>query len=154
MKHPGKLNVWGCFGSAGFGELEIFPENMTGEKYKAILESHLLSSAAAAVPRRWRFQDDNDPKHRSRLVRNWLEENNINRMDWPSNSPDLNPIENVWALLKKRVGQRAPKTLDQLQQHIKEEWEQLPRTLAAKLVASMPGRLDSVITRGGDSIDY
>lgn len=154
FKHPGGVNVWGCFGSRGFGEIHIFPENMTAAIYVDILGRHLLRSAKRTVPANWIFQDDNDPKHRSRLAKQWLRDHNIKCLGWPSNSPDANPIENVWSPLKDCVAAREPATLDQLEQYIREEWSKLTPDLAARLVNSMPHRMELLIEAGGDSIDY
>ena len=154
FKHPGGVNVWGCFGSRGFGNVHIFRENMTAAVYVDILERHLLPSAKRAVPTSWIFQDDNDPKHRSRLAKQWLRDHNVKSLAWPSNSPDANPIENVWAPLKDRVAAREPATLDQLEQYIKEEWAKLTPDFALRLVQSMPRRMAALIDAGGDSIDF
>jgi transposase len=154
FKHPGGVNVWGSFGSRGFGDIHIFRENMTGPIYKDILEQHLLPSAQRAVPANWVFQDDNDPKHRSKVVKQWVRNHNIKTLAWPSNSPDANPIENVWAPLKDRVAAREPATLDQLERYIREEWAKLTPDFAARLVQSMPRRMEALIAAAGDSIDY
>jgi hypothetical protein len=154
FKHPGGVNVWACIGPLGFGDIHIFRENLTGEGYVGILETRLLRSAKRAVPPAWIFQEDNDPRHRSRTAQKWLETHGIKRLDWPSNSPDLNPMENVWHLLKDHVAGRRPKNLDELEQCIREEWANLPRDLAGRLVESMPRRMHAVIDASGDSIDY
>ena len=82
------------------------------------------------------------------------DEHNIKRLDWPANSPDLNPIENVWALLKGRVANRRPGNLDELELTIKQEWNALTRDYAFSLISSMPSRLKQVIERDGDAVDY
>jgi len=127
---------------------------MTGPIYKDILEQHLLPSAQRAVPANWVFQDDNDPKHRSKVVKQWVRDHNIKTLAWPSNSPDANPIENVWAPLKDRVAAREPATLDQLERYIREEWAKFTPDFAARLVQSMPRRMEALIAAAGDSIDY
>lgn len=55
------------------------------------------------MPRNQVFQHDNDPKHTIKLVKNWLSNNNMSVLDWPEQSPDLNPIENVWAEVVKQM---------------------------------------------------
>jgi transposase len=154
VKYPGKVNVWGCFGSKGFGYIYVFRENLTGSLFSTILDECLLESAKRAVPKQWILQQDNDPKHTSLVARRWLDEHNIKRLDWPANSPDLNPIENVWALLKDRVANRRPGNLDELEQTIKQEWNALTRDYAFSLISSMPSRLKQVIERDGDAVDY
>lgn len=154
FKHPGSVNVWGCFGRRGFGSIHIFRENLTGELYRDILNTHLRQSAAACVPARWVFQDDNDPKHRSRVAKQWLATHKIRRLDWPPNSPDANPIENVWRPLKDNVAARRPKNLDQLERYIREEWDKFTPDYAATLVGSMPNRISELIKQNGDVIQY
>jgi transposase len=154
FKHPGAVNVWACLGRRGFGDIHIFRENLTGTLYRGILEAHLQPSASRVVPRRWTFQDDNDPKHRSSTVKEWLTQQNITRLDWPPNSPDANPIENVFRPLKDNVAARQPRDLDQLEKFIREEWAKLRPEYAAALVDSMPHRIEALIASKGDVIDY
>jgi len=127
---------------------------MTGPLFTTILDECLLESAQRAVPNQWILQQDNDPKHPSRVARKWLDEHNIKCLDWPANSSDLNPIENVWALLKDRVANRRPGNLDELESIIRQEWNALSRDYAVRLISSMPGRLKQVIDRDGDAVDY
>ena len=51
----------------------------------------------------WILQEDNDPKHRSHLCTSWKAENGITTLDWPSQSPDANLIENVWSVVKRKL---------------------------------------------------
>jgi transposase len=75
------------------------------------------------------FQQDNSRPHTARLTMDYLEQNNINVLPWPSKSVDLNPIEHLWDHLNKRVRQRQPppQTFDQLCQMLQQEWRTIPR---------------------------
>ena len=83
---------------------------MDGKFYTEILEKH-LPEVRNMLRGNWRLQQDNDPKHTSRIAKEFLDENVPEVMDWPSNSPDLNPIENLWAIVKRNVELRRPKNL-------------------------------------------
>ena len=75
-------------------------------------------------------------------------------MDWPSNSPDLNPIENLWAIIKRNVELRRPKNLSELEHFLGEEWRNIPNSLLISLVNSMPQRCREVIENNGERISY
>ncbi|CDO72269.1 hypothetical protein BN946_scf184970.g121 [Trametes cinnabarina] len=101
----GKVTVWGCITSRGVGHLHQIIGTMDAKMYRDILEESLLGTLYDhhLSPRTIIFQHDNDPKHKSHLVQEWLEKQNILVLPWPSSSPDFNIIENVWAHIKKRL---------------------------------------------------
>ncbi len=102
----------------------------------------------------WRFQQDNDPKHTSRVCQTFLNENFPEVMDWPSNSPDLNPIENIWAIVKRNVEMRMPKDLPELEQYMIEEWDRIPNNIIINFISSMRRRCEMIIENNGERINY
>ena len=75
-------------------------------------------------------------------------------MDWPSNSPDLNPIENLWAIVKRETERRMPKNLNELERIMVEEWNAIPVSVLINLVDSMKRRCEEVIVKNGERISY
>ncbi len=102
----------------------------------------------------WQLQQDNDPKHTSRLAKEFLQDNVPEVMDWPSNSPDLNPIENLWAIVKGNVERRMPKNLNDLEQFMVEEWQNISESTIINLIGSIKRRCELIIEKNGERIPY
>ena len=104
------------------------------------------------------FQQDNDPKHSSNLATQWFQDNNIEVMVWPAQSPDLNPIENLWEELKKvlRKYPKPPKGVHELWDRVVEEWNKnkIPPKICQNLIESMPRRIEAVIKAKGGHTKY
>lgn len=156
VKHGGgSIMLWGCFSAAGTGRLVRIEGKMNAAMYRDILDENLLQSALdLRLGRRFIFQQDNDPKHTAKITKEWLRDNSVNVLEWPSQSPDLNPIEHLWRDLKMAVHRRSPSNLMELERSCKEEWEKLPKNRCAKLVASYSKRLEAVIGAKGASTKY
>lgn len=156
VKHGGgSIMLWGSFAASGTGSLVRVHGTMKKEDYLKILKENMQKSARTLrLGRRWVFQQDNDPKHTSKIVQQYFKDTKTNVIEWPAQSPDLNPIENLWQVLKKNVHARKPCNLGQLEQFAMEEWAKIPQETCANLVKNYSKRLLSVVGQKGYTIDY
>jgi len=155
VKHGGgSVMVWGCFSGYGMGPLYKIEGIMDRFKYKDILENQMVPYADETMPLRHVFQQDNDPKHSSRYVKAWLRQEQINTMDWPSQSPDLNPIENLWEILDLKIRGKLYHNNAELFNALKEAWTTMDAALISKLLRSMPKRCQDVIKNNGYFTKY
>ncbi|KAI5621599.1 hypothetical protein C0J50_18656, partial [Silurus asotus] len=159
VKHGGgSILLWGCFSAHGTGRLHCIKERMTGAMYCEMLGNNLIPSVRALkVGRGWVFQHDNDPKHTkhtARITKEWLCKKHFKVLAWPSQSPVLNPIENLWRELKLRVSQQQARNLTDLEKICVEEWAKIPPAVCANLVKNYRKHLTSVIANKGSCTKY
>ena len=156
VKHGGgNVMMWGCFSSAGMGEMEFIDNIMDHMGYLRILKNHLHSSAEKlGIRNTFHFYQDNDPKHKAYNVRGWLLQKCPKVISTPAQTPDLNPIENLWQELDDRVRKKPVTLTDELKRRLREEWNGIDPAYTNKLVASMPKRLQAVIKQNGHITKY
>ena len=126
-----------------------------GRNIVDILKQHLKTSVRKLkLGRKWVFQMDNDPKYTSNVVAKWLNDNKVKILELPSQRPNLNSIENLWAERKKRVRARRPTNLTQLHQLCQEECAKIHPTYCGKLVEGYPKHLIQVKQFKGNATKY
>ena len=155
VKYPLKILIWGCFSSSGIGRLYISKQTMNSERYLRTLENFLLPSFRDSEITEPLFLDDSAPCHRSVKVQNFKNQKSIETLKWPGNSPDLNPIENVWSLLKRKVA-RIPNTTERsLIENIIKVWNYgISKDYLQNLAKSMPKRIKEVLKAKGYPTKY
>ena len=90
------------------------------------------------------------------MAKDWFQDNGVEVLDWPAQSPDLNPIEHLWFHLKRRLGvyPDAPKSMLELWERVQEEWEKIPKETCLELIRSMPRRVAAVLKAKGGYTKY
>jgi transposase len=154
----GSLMIWACFCWDKLGPIVTIEGSVKQEKYIEILGDNLLPFWKR-MKRHYRspmFQDDGARAHRAISVSIWKREHSIRSLSWPAQSPDLNPIENVWSILKEHIRKRIPHptNLKQLEQYIHEEWNQLDPLILRNLIKSMRRRNRLVYLAKGYQTKY
>jgi hypothetical protein len=154
----GSLMVSGWLTSRGVGTLLRVEGNVNAANYVSLLRRGLLSTIQKyKLPKRnTLFQQDNAPAHTSELAWQFYQENNLYLLHWPSYSPNLNIIENLWDYLDRQIRKRdpLPTNLDELWVAIQEEWNAIPQSYIDTLYDSMPRRVSQVYAAEGWNIGY
>jgi len=148
------LMFWGCITYHGQGRLHRIIGVLTGERYCRILQECLPPLVKKQNLRSPVFQEDNAPVHLSKIAQRKKDELGLNLLEWPSYSPDLNPIEGLWSYWKDQVRRRMPSGIKQLERICLQEWEKIPPTIIKGFVTSMPRRIKAVINTRGDHTKY
>ncbi len=121
VQKTASLMVWGCISVYGMGSLHVLEGTMNAERYIKVLEQHMLPSRRRLFQGRLCvFQQDNAKPHTAAITTAWLHSRRVRVMNWPACSPDLSPIENIWRIIKWKIRQRQPQTLQQLETYIRQ----------------------------------
>jgi transposase len=151
------VNMWAWVSAKSPGVIVHIEERLTSHIYTRILEEIMVPSVRVVYPEdNFVFQQDNCPVHTAHRVSEWFQNHGINVLDWPSLSPDLNPIENMWAAVVKSMKRRRVRfeNKDQFLTAISEAWHDLPRHYFTNLCLSMPNRLLKVYEANGKMTKY
>ncbi len=147
--------IWGAMSSAGVGPLCFLKTNVTAPVYQEILEHFMLPSADQLFKDAdFIFQQDLAPAHTAKSTESWLNDHGVGVLDWPENSPDLNPTENLWIIVKRKMRNKRPKNADELKATVKETWASIPPQQCHKLITSKPRRIEAVIKAKGAPTKY
>ena len=152
----GSVMVCGGISLTGKTRLVIINGNLNAQRYR----DDILQPAAIPYLRNLGpnsiLQDDNARPHRARIITAYLQNQRVQRMDWPACSPDLNPIEHLWDQLGRAVRARVTNTttLAGLRQILVQEWNAIPQQCVTRLVTSMRRRCQAVVAANGSSTRY
>ena len=151
--------IWGAIVHDRFGPLFVFPE---GRIKSAVYVDDILKgpfivfyTSISNERRHTKFMEDVAPIHYTIMEKQWIVENNINRLSWCANSPDLNPMEHVWKRLKAKINQKKiPKNREELIVTIKQKWACIDVEFIYSVIESMPSRIQAVIDSDGGHTKY
>ncbi|GFV39253.1 transposable element Tcb2 transposase [Trichonephila clavipes] len=149
--------VWGGIMLGSRTDLHIFDAgSVNGTRYCNEILLPYVRLFRGAMGLQFLFMDDNAPCHRTVAAEQLLESEDIERMDWPARSPDLNPIEHVWDFLGRRLAARTlpPVTIRELRLALQDEWAAMPQQLIDTLILSMGRRCETCLAVRGDHIPY
>ena len=163
--------IWGCFAGNKLGPIVFVDDNITQDIYMGILKQNLMEYIDVLKEEGLNevvFQQDNASPHTAKRTQCWLknaeQEHGFSLMRWPANSPDLNPIENLWAWLKLELHRRYPDTKylpggtgavrAVLKDWLMKIWWEIEEEVLNKLIFSMPHRVQQVIEANGWYTSY
>ena len=154
-KHPIKVHVWGGISKRGATNVIIFSGIMDAERLERIFEAGLLPFLRDVFPDGHRLQQDNDPKHASLRIEDFFEEKGVNWWPTPPESPDLNPIENIWGSLKQYLRNvYKPKNLEELKNGIQQFWVTLTPEVCTRYIQHIQKVIPKVIENNGGPSGY
>ncbi len=147
--------IWAAMSSAGVGPLCFLKSTVNAAIYQDILEHFMLPSADKLYgDADFIFQQDLAPAHTAKGTKSWFNDHGLTVLDWPANLPDLNPIENLWGIVKRKMRDTRPNNADDLKAAIKETWASIPPQQCHKLITSMPCRIEAIIKAKGALTKY
>ncbi|ROL51069.1 Eukaryotic translation elongation factor 1 epsilon-1 [Anabarilius grahami] len=137
VKFPQSVMVWGAMSAAGVGPLCFIKGRVNAASYQEILEHFMLPSAEKLYgDEDFVFQHDLAPAHSAKTTGKWFTDHGITVLNWPANSPDLNPIENLWDIVKRKLRDARPNTLDELKAAIEASWASICKRIPDQVLSA------------------
>ena len=145
----------GCFSVNGPGALVPVEGMMNSKTYLTIIESRVSRELASLHPQAV-FQQDSAPCHKAKIITNCFKKLKMEVLEWPGNSPDLNPIENLWSIVKNHLRKKDCTTKTKLIESVINVWfhDDEIKNISKKLVMSMKKRVDLVLQAKGGHINH
>ena len=158
VKHPVSVMFWSCFSYYGVGRVHVIEGTLNTDGYLSeIINGRLLQQMTEWYPQgNGIFQQDNAPCHVSKKAMKHFAEKKIQLLDWPPSSPDLNPIENFWAIVKRRIRMKGAHSRQTIIQEFIRIWyhDEDLLDICRSLVDSMSDRVQAVISAKGGHSSY
>ena len=156
LQHGPQVHVWGAFSRNGVGMIKRVDGILNAEKYQRhiINDMDVIGPCLIYPEKNLIFQHDLAPSHRSASTISFLKRKKIKTLDWPANSPDANPIENLWFHIKRKLNKMGPMPADEMWTAIQEIWYNIPVSLCRWLVDSMPRRMSAIMKMKGYPTKY
>ena len=154
-KHPIKIYIWGGISTKGATSLVMFTGIMDAQRLGAVYEAGLIPFIQERFADRHRLYQDNDPKHSSKYIEEFLKERGVNWWYISPESPDLNPTELVWGSLKQYMRNHfKPKNLEQLKTGIEEFLLMLTPEVCGKYISHLRKVIPKIVSVEGGPSGY
>lgn len=135
------IMIWGCMTATGVGKIYMLEGTINSRMYLEIVKDTVEAEARRLIGPDFIFQQDNAPIHTAKIVKQYFRENDFTVLNWPPQSPDLSPIENLWDHLKTKISDKKPRNLLELRKLINVDWIKIEPDCCRELVESIPHRL-------------
>ena len=152
----GSAGILGCMSHKGKDCATLYSSRINADRYIETLENHLLPSIIIfyGASSNYKFQQDGAPAHTAKRSKEWFDEKNVEVLQNPPRSPDLNPIENIWSWIDRHLTRTQITSVDHLKEILEQKWSEVPIELCMSLVESMPKRVKRCYLANGDILKH
>lgn len=157
VKHAASIMVWSSISVHGPGRLQVVSGTMNSEKYTNVLENALKPQIAEWFgDEEYIFQQDNAPCHVSKRMKDYFLKQKMTVLPWPGNSPDMNPIEGIWGIMKRKINEIEVPNKRLLIERLIKVWhhDDELKSHCRKFIEGMPKRLQALIKAKGGHTKY